>query len=418
MLPIRPNALAITLLASTSLGCGGGTPRGAEEPITIDHAARTPLAEVVTASNRFTAEFYRTIATPHANQAASPHSVATAFAMLREGARGETRAELDRALHLQGDVAPAEGELAARIEAIAESGVELRTANRVFVEDAFPIEDGFRSALAVGFRAPFEAVSFSTDPEGARVRVNGWVAERTNDRIRELMPPGSVGADTRLVLTNAVYFHGPWAAPFDRARTTDQPFYVDGRDEARVPTMRDTRCVPFAHVEGASVGELPYAGDAVSMVVVVPDERDGLEGLLGSLDPDRLERLTRELSRRCDVEIAIPRFRIEPAESLDLRSAMNALGVRRAFDWEQADLSGITEAHHLVVGAAFHRAFVEVNEEGTEAAGATGVGVMLTSATYPEPPPARIVADHPFLFFLRDRESGLVLFVGHVVDPR
>lgn len=422
MKPRTTNVLLGAILAASSLGCGGASSAEPETPITIDrtHPTGAPasLESVVRANNRFSAELYRAVANPRANQTVSPYSIATAFGMVREGAAGETRVELDRALHFEGDVTRAEGELAERIEAIGRSGLTLRTANRVFVEDDFPVLDAFRDALADGYRAPFEAVSFVHGPDAAREHINAWVSGQTNDRIQDLLPPGSVTVRTRLVLTNAVYFFGTWLQPFEREHTEDQPFYVGGGAGVPVPTMQATRRLSAARVDGVTVGELPYAGGELSMVVVVPDARDGLSGLLSSLDEGRLARWIDALSRRPDVRIALPRFRITPRESVDLVPSMRALGVEQAFDEARADLSGITGNRNLVVSAAVHRAFIEVNEEGTEAAAATGLVVELTSAAYPPPEPIALVADRPFFFFIRDPQTGLVLFMGHVVDPR
>jgi serpin B len=198
--PTTPSGTA----SGGSGGAGGESGRG------------VPLETAVASTNRFTTELYRTIADPHTNGAASPYTVAVAFGMTREGARGATREELDQSLHLEGDASAAFGALADRIASIGSSGVELRTANRVFLDEAQSVEAPFESAMRDGFRAPLERVSFQSDAEGARTRINGWVAGQTNDRIEELLPAGAVDANTRLVLTNAVYFHGgrpPSTAP-------------------------------------------------------------------------------------------------------------------------------------------------------------------------------------------------------------
>jgi serpin B len=406
------------------LGCGGGqapTVSGGGGSAGGDGAGERPsvaLDAAVGATNRFTAELYRTVAQPHANGAASPYSVAVAFAMTREGARGETRAELDRALHLEGDEASAFGALSSRIDEIAASGVELRTANRVFVQQGFAVEAGFESALRDGFHAPFEALSFA-DAEGARGRVNGWVAQQTNDRIADLLPPGSIDGSTRLVLTNAVYFHGTWQTAFDRARTQDLPFFVDGTTEARVPTMQAERALRYARYEGVRVGELGYTGDQVSMIVVVPEARDGLPALLSSLDEATMRGWVDGLAQRPSVVVRMPRFRIAPAASISLRGPMEVLGVRLAFQDGAAELTGIADVQPpLFVSDGYHKAFVEVNEEGTEAAAATGVVVAVRSAPMRPVERDELIADRPFLFFLRDTRTGAVLFVGHVVDPR
>lgn len=385
-------------------------------PTPVDPAA---LSAAVSANNRFTAELYRAVARPHENGAASPYSVSVAFGMTREGARGQTRAELDHTLHLEGDVTAGYRALTDRITAIGSSGVQLRTANRVFLDDGLPVEAAFRDTLRDGFHAPFETVSFQRDAEGSRAHINGWVAGQTNDRIRDLLPPGSVGGNTRMVLTNAVYFHGTWLTAFDRARTQELPFYVDGVTQAAVPTMQATRPLRYGRAEGVRVGELPYTGGQISMLLVVPEARDGLPAVLASLDADRIAGWVEALAERPEVTLKLPRFRIEPAQSLQLKEPMESLGTRQAFIDGQADLSGIAATTPpLFVADGYHKAFVEVNEEGTEAAAATAVVVMTRGAPMRPPERDELIADHPFLFMLRDTQTGAILFVGHVVDPR
>lgn len=397
--------------SSSSAGTSSSSGSQTAEPIALDAA--------VAGTNRFTAELYRAIAQPHANGAASPYSVAVAFGMTREGARGETRSELDAALHLEGDAAAAHAALAERLTTIGASGVELRTANRVFLEQSQTVEPTFETAMRDGFRAPFERVAFITDPEASRVRVNDWVASQTNDRIRDLLPSGSVDPDTRLVLTNAVYFHGTWQTSFDRARTQDLPFLVDGTAPTPVPMMQAERAIRFGRAEGAAVGELAYTGGEISMIVVVPDAADGLPALLANLDGERIQRWVDALADRPNVTVKMPRFRISPTESLRLSEPMRGLGVRLAFEASDADLTGIATTHPpLFVAEGYHRAFVEVNEEGTEAAAATAVVIATRGAPIRPPQRDELIADHPFLFFLRDTRTGAILFVGHVVDPR
>jgi serpin B len=381
------------------IGCGGGPSAGSGAGATTttggEVASAVALETAVSSINRFTAELYRTIARPDANGAASPYSIAVAFGMVRQGARGETRSELDRALHLDGDASAAFGALAERIDAIGASGVTLRTANRVFVQDGFAVEPA------------------------TRARINGWVADQTNDRIEELLPPGSIGADTRLVLTNAVYFHGTWHTAFDRARTQELPFFAGGATEVRVPTMQADRAIRFGRFDGVTVGELAYTGGEIAMIVVVPTEREGLGAVLASLDDATMRRWSEELTERPNVTVRLPRFRIAPAASLSLREPMGALGVRLVFQDGRADLTGIADVQPpLFVADGYHKAFVEVNEEGTEAAAATAVVIAVRSAPMRPVERDELIADRPFLFFLRDSRTGAILFVGHVVDPR
>ncbi len=378
----------------------------------------TSLADIVAANNRFTAEFYPRVVDPHRNTAVSPYSVHAAFAMAREGARATTREQLDAALHLRGDVTAGMRAFSGRIDAIGRSGVTLRTANRVFLQEGLTVEPTFRGALDRGFGAPFELAPFMTSPEAARARINGWVAGQTNDRIRDLLPPGSVDSDTKLVLTNAMYFLGTWQRAFDPRATAEHPFSIDGGASQRVPMMHTSDRLRYGEVEGARLVELPYTGREIAMVVVVPDARDGLASLLASLDAARLDALFAALRPRPTVEVGLPRFRIQGG-SVPLSGAMRLLGVEQAFDPDHADFRGIASLDPpLYVSEAYHQAFVEVNEQGTEAAAATAVVMATRGIAAPEPEPVVIIADRPFLFFLRDMTSGAVLFVGHVVDPR
>jgi serpin B len=407
-----------SILLAMLVGCSGAR---SEESTTPAPAAGETMSrsDVTAASNRLTADLYRTIADPTHNGAASPLSVLTAFAMAREGARGETRSELDRTLHLDGSAGPGIGAIAERIDELNASGVTLRTANRVFVESSLSVEAAYVSSLETDYHAPFEPVSFTGDPEGARTHINDWVLGQTNDRIRDLLPIGSIDGDTRLVLTNAVYFLGTWRDAFDAERTQPLPFFANGGEAIEVPTMQGSRAMRFARIEGATVGELVYNGEHVSMVVVVPEARDGLGALLAGLDEHSFARFTEALAPRPDVTVKLPRFRIEPAASLPLRAPMETLGVHLAFQDGSADLTGIANVTPpLFIANGYHRAFVEVTEEGTEAAAATAV--VISTRSMPMEPVVRdeLIADHPFFFFLRDIETGLVLFVGHVTDPR
>lgn len=403
---------------------GETAPRAPAEPaVTTELRSAQPasdtrtLAQLVAANNQFTTELYVRVVSAHENAAMSPYSVHTAFAMTREGARGTTEAELSAALHLRGDVTPAVRALADRVAAIGASGVELRTANRVFIEGDVPVESAFRASLDAGFRAPFEALSFA-DPEAARAHINGWVSGQTNQRIDDLLPAGALSAGTKLVLTNAVYFHGTWLRAFDRDTTSDEPFHVDGGAGVSVPMMRATQAVRFARLPDLRAVELPYTGGQIAMVLVVPEAVDGLPALLGGLDAARLDAIVTALGPVPRVEIAMPRFRIDGA-TVTLSEAMQRLGVRQAFDDHNADFSGIARlTPPLYISEGFHQAFVEVNEEGTEAAAATAVVMGARGIAPPRERVERITADRPFLFFLRDTRSGAVLFVGHVVDPR
>jgi serpin B len=239
------------------------------------------------------------------------------------------------------------------------------------------------------------------------------VAQQTRDRIQELLAAGDVDPLTRLVLTNAVYFKGAWKTTFDADATREEAFTLASGERVSTPLMNQKVTAPYHEGDGFALVELPYEGERFAMVVIVPSRHDGLPALEAALDADALAGWL-GAARPQKVEVTLPRLKIEA--KLDLVPALQALGVTDLFDQGAADLSGMGGApHDLYVGVAVQKAFVEVNEEGTEAAAATAVVVQARSAPAPSP---RLRADRPFLFMIRDRETGLVWFMGRETDPR
>jgi serpin B len=354
------------------------------------------------------------------NQTLSPASVAIALDMTFAGARGETADQMARVLHVEGDrdaFHAAAGGMLVRWSA-ASDDLTLAVANRLFGHEGFAFEDPFLALTRERYGAPLERVDFSAS-EAARQHINGWVAQRTNDRIRDLIPPRAIDDQTRLVLTNAIYLLAKWAEPFPGHATRPATFHVNGTEARPVPTMHATGTRRFAQVDGVRLLELPYRAGGLSMLFVLPDARDGLAAVERRLDAPTLERWASALTPQ-QTQVALPKFRVAPESSFALAEALKALGMPIAFDRGAADFTGMANppspADRLFVSQVFHKAFVDVNEEGTEAAAATAV-VMARRAGMPMAPQAQFVADHPFLFFLRDTSSGAVLFVGRVVEP-
>lgn len=353
------------------------------------------------------------------NVAYSSASISTALAMTWGGAVGPTSDEMRKVLHLDGkvdDVLASAGTIAADLQ--APGPVALSIANRLFGEKTFAFEKAFLDGTAKHFGAPLEPVDFKGASEAARARINGWVAERTKDRIQDLVPPRGVDAETRLALVNAVHFLGDWDEPFNKTATADLPFSILGKEEKPVPTMRKTESFRVAEVDGARVVELPYVGGRFAMVIAMPAKVDGLPALEASMDLGRYERWVKALAHE-RVFLSLPKFEVNPAGSTPLKQVLVGMGMKLAFDREQADFTKIanppSRADRLVIGEVFHKAFVKVDEKGTEAAAATAV-VMPRAGGAPSQPKAFAV-DRPFLFFLRDVQSGLILFTGRVVDP-
>jgi serpin B len=378
---------------------------------------RGDTAGLVAAQNRLALDLYARVAAAPGNVIFSPASVAVALAMTALGARGATASELNHALHLDGAGEPGAlaagyARLLATWPAAAGSG-GLRLANAVWGARGVPWADRFVGALARSFGARLLAVDF-IHPEEQRRAINAWVADRTRHRIAQLLGPGTIDPSTRLVLVNAIAFKGAWAARFDVRETTPRPFAVNGGAGVAAPTMRRTGAYRHVHVDGVAVLELPYAGSELAMDVLLPDDPRGLAALERTLDAAHLDGWLDRLALVQDLEVALPRF--AATTSVDLVPVLQALGVRALFDAGTADLGGMLArpAERLAVSAAVHQAFVQVDEEGTEAAAATGVVVGITA----ERAPLAFVADHPFVYVIRDRRSGAVLFMGRVVDPR
>ena len=387
------------------------------------------LTRAVRADDAFGTDLYLLLAGGARNTVFSPASVAAALRMALCGARGETAAELVHALHANGagedpaDVA-ADG-LRALSEIVSQAGssesVMFRMANTAWVQSGFPLLPDFTGRLRDA-AANFADADFERAPEAARDEINRVVADQTADKITGLLPPGSVDAMTRLVLANAVYLKAPWADPFPDDGTRDKPFYPDGPDRPPVtmPTMHGVAKRAYLRADGYQAVLLRYQNSRLAMAVVLPDggpDGDGLANLRtmladGALAGGGLRGLLDGTSVH-QVTLSMPRFRVEAA--FGLIPAMQRLGVHRAFT-NGADFSGIANAGPLKIGAIAHKAYVDVDEHGTEAAAATAVTIVAAAAMRP-PPRAEMIVDRPFLFAIIDTPTGLPLFLGQVTNP-
>ncbi|MFO0572032.1 MAG: serpin family protein [Polyangiaceae bacterium] len=371
-------------------------------------------------ANQLGFDIYGKLRSRSGNLALSPASLSTALAMTWGGARGETAKQMQTVLHYAGPQAEAVrgvGQLGRSLESPGRA-VTLRTANRLFGEKSYTFEKAFVEQTRADFGAPLEPVDFKHAADSARTHVNGWVEDQTQKRIRDLIPPKAVNPDTRLILVNAIYFLGDWGEPFKKESTAPAPFHVSKTEQHDVPTMRQAKEFRFVAKDGLKAVELPYKGGDISMLIVLPDAVDGLGALEASFDAKKLESIVGSLGDQL-VDVALPKFEVNPKESLALRDVLKELGMPLAFDPDKADFTGIANppspADRLYIDKVFHKAFVKVDEKGTEAAAATAV-VMPRAGGMP-PKPVELKADHPFLFFIRDHQTGLVLFMGRVSDP-
>jgi serpin B len=357
------------------------------------------------------------------DQVFSPASIAVALDMTYAGARGATASEMAAVLHidpsLDAALHDAAGNTLASWNDPSREAYTLTVANRLFGERRFEFERPFLDLTAQTYGAPLELLDFRRDPEGSRVHINGWVEAQTNERIRDLVPPDAIRSNTRLVLTNAVYFHAKWARPFAQHATYEEPFFA-GERTVQARTMHQRGAFQYAEVDGAQVLEMPYRGGELAMTVVLPRERNGLAALEAELTSEKLASFTGALAPR-HVEISIPKFRIEPSEAISLSDHLRALGMPSAFDPDRANFRGMAPVNEqqdvLYISDVFHKAFIAVDEEGTEAAAATAVVMAETTSVSIEPEAVAFDADHPFLFFIRDVRSGAILFMGRLADP-
>ncbi len=354
------------------------------------------------------------------NLVLSPFSIASALAMTWAGARGETSARMKAVLHL--DVPPDQalrtaGRLSATLRDPAQP-IVFRIANRLFGETSEPLERGFLDATAAAFGAGLDPVDFKHAPAAARGRINGWVEDETRKRIRDLVPPSAIDSETRLVLVNALYFLGDWAAPFEQEATFAAPFTVAAGSAKDVPTMHRRGAYRLLHDRDLAVLEMPYKGGALAMLVLLPDQPDGLAALEASLSAVRIDAIVGALAP-ATVDLALPKFEVNPSVGMPLREELTALGMGVAFDRRRADFTGIANPKNpedrLAIGDVFHKAFVKVDEKGTEAAAATAVVIARAGGAMAQAQSFK--ADHPFLFLIRHQASGAILFLGRVSDP-
>ncbi|MBI4614177.1 MAG: serpin family protein [Planctomycetes bacterium] len=384
-----------------------------------------PVRELAAAHANFACDLYRTLASPSSDDIFfSPHSISAALEMTWAGARGDTAAEMARALSIGalGDrVHGANGALAAELArrerpADPEQGGEpfrLRVSNALWGQAGYEFRPDFLELLSSRYGAVLRILDFQADTEAARKTINAEISKATEEKIPELLLPPDVTRDVRLVLTNAIYFKASWNEPFREAATENGPFTLLDGSKVEVPIMRRTDWYPSFQEDGFQAIEIPYVGEEIAMTIFVP-----AAGKLGEFERGLTgERLSGLLARLADeghqVALGLPRFEVR--SRFALKDALLALGMKKAFVFGEADFSGMNGNHELYVGGVIHEAFVKVDEKGTEAAAATAV--MMRAGGVP-PRPIALTIDRPFVYLVRDRGTGAVLFMGRVVDPR
>lgn len=372
---------------------------------------------LVRGNTEFALDLYQKLRTVEGNLFFSPYSISTALAMTYAGARGNTEAQMSETLHFtlgQKYLHPAFASLEAKLKIVQQKGhIQLKVANSLWPQVRYPFLEEFLALTKEYYGVLITPVDYRK-PEAAREIINAWVEEKTQGKIGELIPSGVLDPLTRLVLTNAIYFKGNWASQFDKTLTANAPFWVTPAEAVKVPMMAQKSEFRYAENDTLQILELPYVGNDLSLIVLLPKKVDGLTELEDKLTVETLREWTSSLWRR-EVQVFLPRFRL--GCRYELSKTLKAMGMTDAFDSGKADFSGMDgRVHWLYIFKVFHNAFIDVNEEGAEATAATAVIIKARSRRMPTPPET-FRADHPFIFLVRENSTGSILFLGRVVNP-
>jgi serpin B len=430
------------ILAVTLASCGGATasqpdaappaptaPPTPDAPATVLHAnlprsapsvAPHQTDALVRGNNNFAADLYRSaVGDTDDNLCFSPYSVSLAFSMLYAGARGNTATELEQTLRFLPQEAHHQAfnaldqrltQRAVTPQPTEETGAafELTVANAVWGQQGFSVQPDYLTTLAAQYGAGLRTVDFVGQPQQATDTINDWVAEQTRERITDLLPPDAISPQTRLVLTNAVYFNASWATPFSAADTVAGTFMLRDQTTVEVPLMRRNPLrVPYTETEAYQAVRLPYVEQTVDMLVLLPREGQ-FETVEQQLNAGFVQQAQRGMEEY-DVNLTLPRFAVET--DMDLKALLQGMGLKQPFN-AMADFSGITEGGGLYVSDALHRSTITVDEQGAEASAATAAAMAESALEQ-----VKMTVTRPFIFAITDRETGAILFLGRVMNP-
>jgi serpin B len=377
----------------------------------VTHAKRAAL---VRGNTQFALDLYAKVRSGQNNLFFSPFSISTALAMTYAGARGKTASQMAQTLRLGQEGQPLHRTFGALIRSAARTsshGNTLTVANALWGQKGYRFLGTFLKTVRNRYRAGLKQLDFG-DASSARKTINRWVERKTKKKIKDLIPEGVLDSMVRLVLTNAIHFKGTWQRTFKKHRTRTRPFKLHNGSSVEVPLMSQEGTFGYGETGKHQVLELPYRGKKLSMVVFLPRAADGLPALESQLSAAWIEEATSKLKQQ-KVVVYLPRFKL--SAMLKLSDQLKALGMIDAFSRDDADFSGMSGTRDLYISRVLHKAFVDVNEKGTEAAAATAV-VMRRRGRPPPRPVFR--ADHPFVFLIRDRTTGSVLFLGRLHNPQ
>ncbi len=392
-------------------------PYSPDQPPTADNTGSTPegIQKVTNANNQFALEFYSELnKAEKGNLFFSPYSISAALAMTYEGAKGQTADEMKSVFHF-----PENNILRPNFAAIyndinkVDKAYELKTGNALWVQQDYPFLEDYLTTVEKYYGGKAANVDFVEETEKSRQTINSFIEEQTNNKIKDLIPEGVLNSMTRLVLTNAIYFKGTWEWEFDKSDTKERDFKITPDNKVKVDMMYmepDKATFNYANTGELQILEMPYKDDEISMLILLPKEN--LESI--ELTTENLNKWKNQMREEKLNSIYLPKFEFDTKYSLN--ENLKTLGMPTAFDSGKADFSGMTGGKDLFISEVIHQAYVKVDEKGTEAAAATAVVMKLTSAG---PDQSRIFkADHPFIFIIQEKETGNILFLGKVIDPR
>jgi serpin B len=377
--------------------------------------ADSDRAEAVRGNNAFAVELYRRLSEAKGNLFFSPESVSISLAMTYAGARGETARQMAETLHFtlpQARLQPAMAALLRTLNAVGKGNYQLSLANALWVQKDYALLPTFSKLVKNSYGAALNPADFCHHSEDARSNINLWAKRQTANKIIDLIGPGILDATTRLVLANAIYFKGIWDTQFDTESTTEQDFHVAPTHNIRAKLMQ--RSGSFPYFNGGTFGavEIPYKNKDLSMIIFLPNAVDGLSAFERSMSVAKMQDWLSQLQGRhvTTVALALPRYQM--TAQFNLNDSLTKMGMQYAFD-SQADFSGMTGSQNLLISAVLQKAYIDVNEQGTEAVAATGTVMGVIAGIVP----FQFRADHSFVFLIQDSRSGSILFMGRVADP-
>lgn len=401
----------LSVFAGILLFAGSLNAEKAKEEVKYD----SDIDSVVKGNTEFALNLYEKLKSEKGNLFFSPYSISTALAMTYGGARGKTETQMAKTLCFKLDQAqlhPAFGQLELKLKENLDTGsILLNTANSIWPQDKYLFLKNYTNMLEKNYNVTVTPVNYKGNLEKVCKQINTWVEEKTVNKIKDLIQPIHLNKLTRLVLVNAIYFKGNWASQFNKEHTKDAPFWITPEDSIDVPMMFKKGKFGYGEHDSLQILELPYKGREISMFVILPLEKEGLDRLQKNLTVEKLTEWTKHTSTK-EVKVYLPKFKV--TSQFDLSKTLISMGMVNAFTKNKANFSGMDgKKKWLYISSVIHKAFVDVNEEGTEAAAATAVAMRALSM--PEPPPV-VLADHPFLFVIRENSKQNILFIGRIVD--